>query len=143
MFRKNNQKIPEKKIDSQLDLYAEFDRADKLIVADESAQLTEQAKSYDFEAANLKFKENIELSEMRLKERKDKIALNKFSNLMGKSFTDIANETKKEKLANEEELKEVREEIKNEFEYPDKPISADDDFTKPFIPAEEYYGRWK
>lgn len=133
-----------KKIDdSQLNLYETFDEADKSTVADKQSELSEQPETYDFEAANIKFKKNYELSEMKLKEREDKIIIEKYAKLNGKSFKEIAEEAKKEEIATAEKLEKTRQEIKKEIEYPEKPISADDDFIEPYSPAEEYYGRWK
>jgi len=60
-----------------------------------------------------------------------------------KSSVEISPEVKKEEDATAEKLKQTRQEIKKEIDYPEKPISADDDFIEPFSPAEEYYGRWK
>lgn len=139
--------------DTQLNLYAEFDKADKLdqldkpAQADKPAQVARENEPYDFETATANFKKALELSEIRLKERKDKIALERYSNLAGKSFKEIMAEAKKEEEETLEKLRQTRQEIKqgieSESEYPEKPITSDDDFIEPYTPSEEYYRRFK
>lgn len=116
--------------DSQLNLYDDFDRVDKTDI-----------RSANEIAENIR--KNIVLADARREEKKRTTMPDKYAKLNGKSFKEIAEEVKKEEEHVADKLKQTRQEIKNETEYPEKPISADDDFIEPFGPAEEYYGRWK
>lgn len=128
MFKENNLSKTKKSQDSQLNLYVEFDKVDASRSPEEILEGV---------------RKRIEIAEINREEKRRYTLPDKFAKLRGKSFQDIAEEAKKEEAANQEKLKQTREEIKNETEYKEKPISEDDDFIEPYSPAEEYYGRWK
>lgn len=116
--------------DTQLNLYEAFDNAEKI----DSRTPEEIAEGIRTKIAQV---------EIAREEKRKQTLSDKYANLRGKSFKEIAENSKREELETAKKLAQTRAEINNESEYPEKPKTEDDDFIEPYSPAEEYYGRWK
>lgn len=148
--------------DTQLDLYADFDRLDSEAKAKEKEEEAKKLAGVGVYPSPEKLQEMLAEGERRLEEARAKEASwrsrregEKWKKLRGKSFADIIHDAQiereqkkaeKERIKKEEEaaMQKIRDYIKGVEPEKDPNDDIDEDgFIKPDSPSEEYYGRFR